>query len=211
MRFVPETEITLYLIRHGATALNGEKRYVGRTDEPLTPEAERDTERLGMSVYDCDLVVASPLIRTMHTAELLYPRAQVRPVPQFIETDFGLFEGKNYQELADEPAYQAFIDSNGETAFPEGESRADACARTVEGLYALLEEMKQKQLKRAALVVHGGSIMAMMSEMTGEDYYSFHVPNLQGYEVTIKGKDQKHVLVSYRGIYGRIHTGSHCW
>ena len=45
MRDRTEIEVELTLIRHGATASNLERRYLGRTDEPLCTEGVRMLER----------------------------------------------------------------------------------------------------------------------------------------------------------------------
>lgn len=34
--------MTVYLLRHGATAFNAERRYQGMIDSPLSPEGEAD-------------------------------------------------------------------------------------------------------------------------------------------------------------------------
>ena len=42
----------IYLIRHGETMGNREKRYIGRTDESLTKEAEQELEAKKMCIRD---------------------------------------------------------------------------------------------------------------------------------------------------------------
>ena len=61
----------LIFIRHGKTAGNLERRYIGRTDEPLCDEGI--AEILGKEYHDADIVVASPMKRCVQTAELIYP------------------------------------------------------------------------------------------------------------------------------------------
>ena len=51
----------LIFIRHGKTAGNLERRYIGRTDEPLCDEGI--AEILGKEYPDADIVVASPMFR----------------------------------------------------------------------------------------------------------------------------------------------------
>ena len=50
-----------------------------------------------------------------------FPGAEQVVCEQMRECDFGLFEGKNYQELTGNPKYQSWIDSGGTKAFPGGE------------------------------------------------------------------------------------------
>ena len=41
---------------------------------------------------------------------------------------------------------------------------------------------------KAVAVVHGGTIMAVLSELTGREYFSFQVPNGGGYRTRIRRK-----------------------
>ena len=53
-------------IRHGLTAGNLEKRYIGSTDEPLCGEG---IARLKMRTYPrCEVLVCSPMKRCLQTA-----------------------------------------------------------------------------------------------------------------------------------------------
>ena len=165
------------LIRHGKTAGNLEKRYIGITDEPLCSEGIEEIKK--RNYPKADLVFSSPLIRCQTTAHLIYPKQEVLSIDSLRETDFGLFEGKNYSELSDNPEYQKWIDSGGEAAFPGGESRDSATKRTLEGFAEMLRLSEEYECVSA--VVHGGTIMAVLSHLFGGDYYSYHVENGEGY------------------------------
>ena len=167
------------LIRHGKTRGNLEKRYIGcRSDESLCPEGAAELEQ---RVYpSAGQVFASPMQRCLETAEVLYPGLPVQVVPDFRECDFGEFEGKNYAELNGREDYQAWIDSGGELPFPGGESRETFSARC---LNAFAELQKKAPRDDCALVVHGGTIMAIMEAFARPrgSYYDFQVPNGCGY------------------------------
>ena len=124
-------------------------------------------------------------------------------IPEFREMDFGLFEGKNYQDLQGDARYQTWIDSNGTIPFPEGESREDFIARCRQGFEEMLriaiagvigrnEEdknaAKQKTMDenlRIAAVVHGGTIMAVCSSFTDGEYFDFQIGNGEGYRCKV--------------------------
>ena len=165
------------LVRHGQTKGNSEKRYIGITDEPLSEEGR--LQILGKSYPEAQIVFASPLLRCQETARLIYPQKEIHIIEDFRETDFGLFEGKNYKELSGNLLYQKWIDSNGTMDFPEGESREDADNRFLKGFELLLEE--SRDYKEVVAIVHGGTIMAILSKLFGGDYYSYHVENGEGY------------------------------
>ena len=102
----------VYLIRHGATPGNLEKRYVGTTDEPLTKDAVTALKKLRVRYPIPVQVVTSPLKRCMQTASLLFPGIPSECCDGLKECDFGRFEYHNYMELSRDAEYQRWIDSN---------------------------------------------------------------------------------------------------
>ena len=115
MRNRPENqiEIRLTLIRHGATLSNKEGRYLGKTDEALSPEGIGMLKKAvtGGNYPTADLLFSGPMKRCLETAQILYPGQTPICIPEWTEMDFGAFEGHNYQELSGDPAYQRWIDS----------------------------------------------------------------------------------------------------
>lgn len=158
------------LIRHFQTQGNLEKRYVGRTDEPLLMEegAVRYMEERQSKLRlfgEPDDVVASPMKRCIQTARYLFPGKEPILCPQMRECDFGSFEGKSYGELKDLPAYQEWLDSRGRLPFPEGEAHEAFKDRCVEGFCRMADQLLQRECNLAAMVVHGGTIMAILSQL----------------------------------------------
>lgn len=161
------------LLRHGMTAGNREGRYIGRTDEPLCPGGEAQLRTLHFDPPA--LVVCSPMQRCVQTARIVFPGIEPIMVPDFRECDFGRFEGKNYRDLDGDPAYQAWIDAGGELEFPEGEAPAAFRRRCREAFAALLRAYPE--VPYMALVVHGGTIMSILSERLGGNYFDYRLPN----------------------------------
>lgn len=154
----------LYLIRHWKTKGNLEKRYIGTTDEPILSGSERDLweKRLHRILPDVSCVAVSPMKRCRESAELLFPGKKQEVCDAFRECDFGQFENRNYEELKNRPEYQRWIDSGGMEAFPGGESRERFAGRCVEGFVQKVTELQERKIERAAFVVHGGTIMAIL-------------------------------------------------
>ena len=173
------------LIRHGLTKGNLEKRYVGcRTDEALCPEG---ILQLRQRAYPAvRRVYASPMRRCLETAALLYPDLRPEAVPDFRECDFGDFEYKNYAELNGREDYQAWIDSGGGLPFPGGESRGAFAARSLRAFRSL---PPCPENENCALIVHGGTIMAIMEAMAlpRGNYFDFQVKNASGYVLNSDG------------------------
>ena len=188
-------KLEVLLLRHGQTQGNLEKRYIGKTDELLLLD---DTEsmrkisalqkRLEQEVIaGSQKLFVSPMLRCRQTAELLFPGQEQVVIDKLREMDFGRFEAKNYMELSAEPAYQAWIDSDGRLPFPEGEDRECFIKRTMEGFRQMTEQAWRENCGQIAAVVHGGSIMAILSCLMQDDYCAYQVPNLAGYAFQYEG------------------------
>lgn len=212
MRNWTENQIELLLIRHGATKANQERRYLGKTDEPLSGVGAEKLRRLKAAgkYPEVDALFSSPMKRCLETAEILYPSKRAVIVPEWEETDFGAFEGKNYRELQGDQRYRAWIDSGGRLPFPEGESREEFIDRCKRGFDRMLNRLSEMTVFREAtvsgenpasremtvsrknpysgnrplrvgMIVHGGTIMALLSSFCGGDYYDYQAPNGGGY------------------------------
>ena len=192
---IPEEErregfFSLYLIRHGQTAGNLEKRYIGLTDEDLCAEGEA---ALRQTDWPCpDLVFSSPLKRCLQTGRILFPGKRLMPIEALRECDFGRFENKNWQELTADPDYQAWIDSGGTLPFPGGESRKDFRNRSLKGFSSVLDTCRRYMGKEgsgsAAVITHGGVIMNIMETLFPDrgSFYDWQTENGKGW--IVKGK-----------------------
>ena len=181
------SEVNLYLIRHGATKSNLRHAYLGKTDEALSDEGRQQIEDMkNKKCYPdkADILFCSPMIRCKQTANLIYPDTKQIVIDEWREIDFGRFEGKTYSELNGDEQYQRWIDSNAQLPFPNGESRDEFIKRTMSGLEQCATFMK-KGIKTAVAAVHGGTIMAIISSLTGKDYYTYQVKNADGYMLTL--------------------------
>lgn len=200
---------TVWLIRHGKTRGNAQRRFVGRgTDEPLSEEGIREARMRREKAEENPnwpraplRVCSSPMRRAVQTAEILFDRPEFTRIEDLAELDFGLFEGKNHAELAGDPSYQAWLDSNGSLPVPGGEDLESFGRRSFRGFLEALGDPLQKE--RVAVVCHGGSIMAVMSTLTGEDYYTFIADNLSGYCLEIEMNDEGICNFTYHGYDSR--------
>lgn len=172
--------VRVVLIRHGATAGNLQKRYIGCTDEPLTAASR---EILSRRRYpEADALFVSPMLRCRETAELLYPGMPFSVCEPLREIDFGRFEGKNYAELNGDPDYQAWLDSNATLPFPGGEDTADFKQRCC----AEFERIVTREGfagKTLAFVVHGGTIMSVLERFSDppSGFYDWQLANGEAY------------------------------
>lgn len=160
-------KVKVNLIRHGKTLSNDKHLYISKTDEELLKSEER--KLLKRSYPPCDLLFTSGLKRCDKTAEIIYKKNDIIKVPLLCELDFGDFEGKSYDDLKDNPVYREWIDAKGMTSPPNGEDRLAFVNRVIKGFNEVLARAKEE--KEISLVVHGGTIMALVSSYTDLDYY----------------------------------------
>lgn len=189
MRSGTENQITLVVIRHGETKANREHRYLGKTEESLSMEGieKLQQNKLSAKYPKVDMLFASPMKRCRETGAILYPDIHPHFISDWKEMDFGDFEGKNYEELKTDHRYQEWIDSGGTLPFPGGESRETFISRCEAGLREMAgqilknRESNHDDSKTAGLIVHGGTIMALLSRFAGGEYFEYQVPNGEGY------------------------------
>lgn len=170
----------IYLIRHGETEYNAEKRYQGTRDIPLS---DAGRARLHKADFTPDALYVSPLTRARQTAEILFPGIPQIPVQDLREMCFGSFEGRNYIEMEHDPEYLAWVASNSETACPDGERKADFCERTCKAFAGVVDEALTKGVERLAIVAHGGTQMASLERFArpARGYYDWCAGNGGGF------------------------------
>jgi broad specificity phosphatase PhoE len=101
-------QTTIYLIRHGESQLNREKRVSGQLDTPLSPEGVRLSQVLAEQLRDIRFtgIYTSALSRAINTAQ---PTAVINGLPikslaALNELHFGVLEGR-YRDTRDPVAY----------------------------------------------------------------------------------------------------------
>lgn len=204
-----DTEIELMLLRHGATIGNQEHRYIGRTDEHLSdlgisqmrqreillrePQMQSEfmqQDELQQDWLHPDIVFVSPMIRCKESAAILWKNQSQIEIEEWREMNFGRYEGLNYMDLQKEPFYQKWIDSNGALPFPGGESRGEFIQRCQNGFMQMQTILQKQEIRKpmVAAIVHGGTIMALLSSLTQGSYYDYQVKNACGYLLNLRNQ-----------------------
>ena len=187
MRNRSKNKIKLTIIRHGSTKGNEEKRYIGRTDESLSENGIKNINEKKSVYKKTDLLFISPMKRCRQTAEILFPDFEAIIIDELREMDFGCFEGKNYNELSDDLRYKEWVDSGCKGMIPDGECFDDFIKRSLTGFEKCVDICKTRMnIDSATVVAHGGTIMAVLSKLTGMDFFDFHVKNGEGYYLELE-------------------------
>ena len=184
----------IYLIRHGETVYNAEKRYQGKSDIPLSAQGRA---KLHPADFCPDKVYVSPLIRARETAAILFPGAAQIPVEGLREMDFGAFEGRNYLEMAEDADYRRWVEGGCMELCPgSGEDRDAFAARSCESFAFLVEAALAAGEERLVIVAHGGTQMAVLSRygMPQRDYYAWQSGNGAGRILSARRWQREKVL-----------------
>jgi probable phosphoglycerate mutase len=168
----------LYLVRHGETEWNRQRRIQGLTDIPLNDTGREQARVTGMLLTRRPItrVVASPLGRARETAEIITAQLglgdpELRDA--FVERNYGAAEGLDFHEI--DVLYPPGVE------VPGRESREEVAARVIPALQALAAEYRGEAI---VVVSHGGAIRAalMVAEpnrgfgpITNGSVHSFHV------------------------------------
>lgn len=184
-------DLHLIFIRHGLTAGNEQRRYVGQQDDQPLTEQGREQLRAWQAQRRypaAEALYVSPLLRCRETARILYPMLVPTVLPSLIELNMGSFEGKTYEQLKDDAAYRTWIDTRGMTAPPGGESGGEFAARLGGALDQIAADARRCRFHTAAVVTHGGCIMTLFQQLNlqpGVDMYNFITPNGGGYTAVL--------------------------
>jgi alpha-ribazole phosphatase len=174
------------LIRHGKTSGNVARRYVGRTDEPLCEEGIAHACDTGSDDAVTEVFV-SPMKRAVETAALKFPNARQIICADFREMDFGDFEGRSADEMAEDAAYRCWVDSNCTLPCPNGEQMDGFGDRTCRTFDAVVRQCIDRGDTRLIIVAHGGTIMSILDRygMPRRAYYEWYVGNCGGYRAQL--------------------------
>ena len=136
---------TLFLVRHGQTALNAAGRFRGRLDPPLDTHGVEQTEAAARRIAPAGpvAVYASPLRRTVETAQVIAGRCglAVAKVPGLVDVDYGAWEGLTWEEAtaADPDAAAVFQNDPHAATPPGGEPVASVETRVMRTLHQLTD------------------------------------------------------------------------
>ena len=185
--------LPIYLLRHGLTEYNAQKRYQGQRDIPLSPEGLAQLRRADI---DPKVVYISTLQRTRQTAEVLFPDAELVPVDGLKEMCFGSFEGRNYIEMEHDPDYQAWVAANCESSCPDGERKDDFSDRVCRTFAALVDKALADGEDMLVILAHGGTQMAALERygVPRRSYYRWCGPNAGGYVLDARDWASRHEL-----------------
>ena len=175
-------ESKILILRHGITEGNKNKWFYGKTDLPLIQEGiealeKQKAEGLYPEIPEDALCFTTGLGRTAETFRVLFGDRDFEKIKDLREIEFGVCECKNFDELKDNPHFNAWTyDETGDYVIPGGESRNQFKARVACGWKYLLERhnalteklAEKKEAPGTAMTVavcHGGVIAEILNSL----------------------------------------------
>lgn len=170
-------DIHLYLVRHGQTEWNLERRLQGQLDSPLTEIGQVEAKKVGQRLAGLGVnrLVGSDLGRTQQTAkrvsEALSETLGSAPMYEtnegFRERNLGRLQGRRVLELTADEAeeYDACRFGDPEYRPQGGEARLQLAARGMASLTSLVAQLDSGQ--SAAVISHGGLLGAVLGNILG--------------------------------------------
>lgn len=170
----------IYVIRHGQTPWNVEKRLQGRSDTDLNEVGRAAAIRTGKAFREVpfDLVFTSPLKRAKETAALFLGERKVPVIEdaRIQEISFGVYEGltcgKDNYSIPDPEFHSFFEHPERYQAPPGGESLEELGARTK----AFMEDiMHRPELQDKTVLVssHGCATRGILNSIRSFDMADF--------------------------------------
>jgi len=159
--------LRLFLLRHGETDWNRERRHQGRTDTPLSEIGRTQAEAAARELKEHPIkaVYASPLRRARDTAAVIAAShgLEVETDEAFQELHFGRWEGLTREEIAarDPQLFQQWRATLHEFTYPGGDTVAAFRARVV----ATVRDWLPTAPARPLLIVHKGIIASIVTEL----------------------------------------------
>lgn len=175
----------IYIVRHGETLWNRDKRLQGSTNIELSDYGRELAIKTGEALSDTriDKIFSSPLIRAYETAELIRNNRDIEIITdeRIKELGFGNFEGQNFSELIadDSLTFKYFFkkphlyepDANGESLEHLIERAGNFMAEVIEPL--------EIDCTRVMIVAHGALNKAIMSYVKKHSIKDFWSGGLQ--------------------------------
>lgn len=165
----------LYIIRHGETDWNKEKRLQGRSDTELNEYGIELAEITGEALKDVhfDCIYSSPLKRAYKTAEIIRGQRNLEIITdeRLREISFGVVEGVPMSERPD--GFQKFFTDPANYEAPEGgESYEELVKRTGEFIEDIVVPASHS-MERMLIVAHGALNKALMLNLTHDEIKNF--------------------------------------
>jgi 2,3-bisphosphoglycerate-dependent phosphoglycerate mutase len=201
----------LFLVRHGQSTWNYERRIQGQLDPPLSEEGRRQASHLGRRLAGRTFagLYTSDLKRAAETAQLVGRAVHIDPttMAELREIFLGQWEGLRTEELASRfpEAWASWTVEPNWDLVPGGEGSAAFEARVGRALDQLFDRHPQGDV---LAVTHGGVIQIALHHVVGRPGRGIFPFRIQNASVSVLEKRNGRVVVSGVNDIGHLEHGS---
>lgn len=167
--------MNLYFVRHGETEENVKKTYYGSTDVSLNQKGLKQAQKLQDKLNNIkfDKIYCSERLRARETAEIIAQTSQlsINYDGRINEMDFGIFEGKTYEEIKSlYPEECSQWEKQWKEFCPKG---GESYLMFYDRVKMFMEEIKKLPMENVLIVTHGGVIRSVYAYILNEnmDFY----------------------------------------
>lgn len=167
--------LQVFLVRHGETQWNAERRIQGQSDSPLTDKGEKQAWQVAERAKALGIthIISSDLGRTRRTAEIIADVCGCDIVfePRLRELDMGVLERRHIDSLTEEEEgwRRQLVNGTDDGRIPDGESMQELSDRMHAALAACLQ---LPEGSRPLLVSHGMALGCLVSTILGLPAYA---------------------------------------
>jgi broad specificity phosphatase PhoE len=169
-------DTSVFLIRHGETDWSRDRRILGQRDIGLNADGLNQARAAALALKPLDIteVIASPLLRTVQSAEVVAGLfdLEVARDPRLGEIHIGRWEGMSYDAVVADPEYQRFVEDPAAVRFPGGERLGDVRDRGVASIHQALVDNPWGT--NIVIVSHANVIRVVLAHYLGMPAAAFH-------------------------------------
>lgn len=192
--------MTIYLVRHGETTLNQEKKFYGSLDIELNEVGYRQGQELAgkLKQLSFEKVYISGLKRTKQTAELIAPKNRYQMMLELNEKSFGLWEGLSADEIAVtyKKEWQAWLEEPFDRTPPEAEAFSNFKKRVLAGMKRIEKDIDLENQVNTLIVGHLGVLRVLDQYFNGSNAMDFwSIDYKQGTYTVYEYENQQYHLV----------------
>jgi alpha-ribazole phosphatase len=170
MKPTSERPTRIWLIRHGEPSRESKGRCYGRLNVGLSDGGRKQLNDVSTRLQNEPItaIYVSPRARAVESGEILGQGRSclVNIEERLCEIDFGDFEGKSYEEIAQThpEIYRQWMEQPTEVQFPNGESFRQTQARVLRAAHDLYARHRDETI---AIVSHGGVNRILLAAAMG--------------------------------------------
>jgi alpha-ribazole phosphatase len=163
-----------WLVRHGLTEWNAQKRFMGHSDIPLSARGRVQAHWLARQLRSREVtaIYASDLARARETAHIIAtrrtPELPVHTSEAWRELNFGNWEGLTYAQIAAQYKEQlGFFSDPEHNSPPGGEPPAHMLQRLRAELATIAQNLDWSAQGDVVIVSHSGALRMLLSDLLG--------------------------------------------